>query len=110
MTNQEAIDIIKNAIAQVEWDYPMDYAAAFDMAIEALEKQEVPDTNAGKWISVKDRMPGNNKDVIIYGEWKGASGTKYRELFLSGMEDFIYQGYTPIAWMPLPEPPKEETK
>lgn len=43
MTNQEAIDIIKNAIAQVEWDYPMDYAAAFDMAIETLEKLKDPD-------------------------------------------------------------------
>lgn len=39
MTNQEAIDIIKTAIAEVEWDYPMDYAAAFDMAIEALKEQ-----------------------------------------------------------------------
>ena len=40
MTNQEAVDIIKIAIAQVEWDYPMDYAAAFDVAVKALEKQE----------------------------------------------------------------------
>ncbi len=40
MTNQEAIDIIKVAIAEVEWEYPMDYAAAFDMAVKALEKQE----------------------------------------------------------------------
>ena len=39
MTNQEAIDTIKTAIAQVEWEYPMDYAAAFDMAIKALEKR-----------------------------------------------------------------------
>jgi hypothetical protein len=37
MTNKEAIDIIKTTIAQVEWDYPMDYAAAFDKAVEALE-------------------------------------------------------------------------
>lgn len=43
MTNQEAIDIIKTAIAQVEWDYPMDYAAAFDMAIKAIEKAKDPD-------------------------------------------------------------------
>jgi len=40
MTNQEAIDIIKTAIAQIEWDYPMDYAAAFDKAITALKAQE----------------------------------------------------------------------
>ena len=39
MTNQESIDTIKTAIAQVEWDYPMDYAAAFDMAVKALEKR-----------------------------------------------------------------------
>lgn len=40
MTNQEAKETIKIAIAEVEWNYPMDYAIAFDMAIEALEKQE----------------------------------------------------------------------
>ena len=39
MSNQEAIEIIKSAQAQVEWEYPMDYATAFDMAISALEKQ-----------------------------------------------------------------------
>ena len=40
MTPQEAISTIKTAIAQVEWDYPMDYVAAFDMAVDALERQE----------------------------------------------------------------------
>jgi formamidopyrimidine-DNA glycosylase len=39
MTPQEAIEIIKIAIAEVEWNYPMDYAVAFEKAIEALEKQ-----------------------------------------------------------------------
>lgn len=38
MTNTEAISIIKTAIAEVEWECPMDYAAAFDKAVEALEK------------------------------------------------------------------------
>ena len=46
MTNQEAIEAIKLARSQVEWDYPMDYAAAFDKAIEALEQE--PKT--GHWI------------------------------------------------------------
>lgn len=40
MTNQEAIEVIKLAQAQVEWEYPMDYAAAFDLAISALQAQE----------------------------------------------------------------------
>ena len=39
MTNKEAIETINIAAAEVEWDYPMDYTVAFEMAIEALEKQ-----------------------------------------------------------------------
>lgn len=39
MTNEEAINTIKTAIAEVEWYYPMDYAIAFEIAISALEKQ-----------------------------------------------------------------------
>lgn len=37
MTHQEAIETIKIAIAEVEWYYPMEYAIAFESAIEALE-------------------------------------------------------------------------
>lgn len=39
MTNREAIETIKIAIAEVEWNYPMEYSVAFDKAIEALERQ-----------------------------------------------------------------------
>ncbi len=39
MTPEEAIKTIKAAQAEVEWNYPMSYAAAFDVAIEALERQ-----------------------------------------------------------------------
>lgn len=39
MKSKEAIETIKVAIAEVEWDYPMDYTIAFETAIEALEKQ-----------------------------------------------------------------------
>lgn len=41
MTNQEAIETIKIAIAEVEWNYQMDYSIAFDMAIDALEKEKI---------------------------------------------------------------------
>lgn len=51
MTNAEAIETIKIAIAEVEWDYLMDYTVAFETAIEALEKQ-IPK----KPICVEDKM------------------------------------------------------
>ena len=39
MTLEEAIKTIRVAIAEVEWDYPLDYAIAFETSIEALKKQ-----------------------------------------------------------------------
>lgn len=51
MTKQEAIETIKLALSQVEWDYPLDYAVAFDIAISAMEKQDVPDICVGDMIS-----------------------------------------------------------
>lgn len=41
MTPREAIDTLKIAMAEVEWNYPFDYAVAMEMAIKALEK-EIP--------------------------------------------------------------------
>lgn len=38
MTNEDAIKTINIAIAEVEWDYPMDYTVAFEAAVDALEK------------------------------------------------------------------------
>ena len=39
MTLEEAIGIVKCAIGEIEWKYPLDYAEAFEVAIETLEKQ-----------------------------------------------------------------------
>ena len=36
---EEAINIIDIAIAEVEWCYPLEYAEAFEIAKNALEKQ-----------------------------------------------------------------------
>lgn len=44
MTNEEAVEIIRTARAEVEWEYPIEYAAAFDRAIEALEREPLTDT------------------------------------------------------------------
>lgn len=59
-----------------------------------------------EWIPVTERLPDKKDDVLIYGEWTGQSGTKYREIWLTTLEELLYQGYKAIAWMPLPEPPE----
>lgn len=40
MTDRKAIETIKIAIAEVEWEYPVEYAVAFQTAISALEERQ----------------------------------------------------------------------
>ena len=83
MTAEEAINIIKIAIAEVEWNYPRDYAEAFKAAIEALKKvqdyeaQWTDDMNNPleplklsaaldcELLILKRRMEKNPKDISI---------------------------------------------
>ena len=39
MNLKEVIKTLEIARAEVEWDYPMDYAVAIDEAIKAIDKQ-----------------------------------------------------------------------
>jgi hypothetical protein len=111
MNRREAIETIKKAIAQVEWDYSMEIAAAFDFAIADMKICEA--NNAG-WISVKDRLPERPEN------WPHCEIK--RCYFLVAMEsgcvkslgfDFADMRWhttgSPVThWMPLPEPPKED--
>ena len=56
MTPQEAIETMKIAIAEAEWNYPMDYAVAFENAISALEKQtpKKPRVNDDSWFCCRN--------------------------------------------------------
>ena len=73
-------------------------------AADAIE--ELTDNNVGKWIPVTERLPEKNGSylVYVYGEvtemdcWHG----KWHRL-----RDDYTKAVT--HWMPLPEPPKEET-
>ena len=75
-----------------------------DEAQTVVTDINVPD----KWTSAKDRLPKKDEDVIIYGKFIGASGTEYPETHITDIDEFVHSGYVPIAWMPLPEPPKED--
>lgn len=64
-----------------------------------------------KWISVKDRLPEDDSDVLAYLRI-GEEGRNYPANYAKGMWfDCIFN--TPATentthWMPLPEPPKGE--
>lgn len=72
MTNKEAIDIIKVAISEIEWEYPLEYAIAFEKAIEALKQTEwIPFTFNEDGFSC--RMPYEDDEILVSnGNWVDA--------------------------------------
>lgn len=123
MTIEDAIKTIELSIAEVQQEYKMDFAAAFDVAISALRaKQEKP---FGGWISVEDRLPsreGLEPDEVEYvlvseqsfdaitGEKLG-SNVSICGFGHDGWSKFDNFGYVRTEnithWMPLPCPPQE---
>lgn len=84
----------------------MDYCNNLkDKTIDANDIARFP--TAVGWISVKDHSPEKDEDVIIYGKYIGSSGAEYPVMLITDIGEFVRAGYVPIAWMPLPELPKE---
>ena len=117
MTPEEAIETIKIAITEVEWNYPMDYAVAFETAIEALENQAT-----SEWIPCSERLPDNAEHDWVLAQMQGDDGfmcipyvMEYRQskddwyLEDAGwLKDVYSDAFKVIAWRPLPEPYKGE--
>ena len=72
---------------------------------------EEPATN--RWIPIREQMPSNDREVLLQFRYNQAAGfwnslnweTCAGDGYYNTIEDFEGQ---PIAWMPLPEPYKEE--
>lgn len=63
----------------------------------------------GGWISVKDSLPENKGDYLIYNT-DGTVWPYWYDPFTSQWFDSLgYRTESVTHWMPLPEPPKEET-
>lgn len=64
------------------------------------ELETMPSISA--WVSVKDRLPENNEEVLVWGE--------YFENYNSWMinHETGWRKLRVIAWMPLPQKPESE--
>lgn len=75
--------------------------------------EELTDTNIGKWIPVTEQLP-NEEVWVLAVEEDGFMFIAYinhwdhKWSYRDDMSTAI--GPKPIAWMPLPEPPKEGNK
>ena len=80
--------------------------AAFNRDIEILRKVVVSKnatTTPSGWISVEDRLPEDDEDVLYYEE-----GSSMDVMPGKWVREQYYEGYYKIFWMPLPKPPKED--
>lgn len=100
MAVKEAIKTLKLMQAQVEWEYPMDYAVAIDEVVKALEAQE--------WIPCSERLPEEIGTYLVTLDYK-EHGTGITTLWFHGSLGWDYRVADVVtAWMPLPEPYREE--
>lgn len=104
MTNEEAIRMLTRLKNQInfEWTDAQKKMDALNVAIKALQGQ--------RWIPCSERPPEKRIEVLATTSWGDITKAEYLG------EDFwlIQEGYTNasdedvVAWMPLPEPYKEE--
>ena len=64
-----------------------------------------------EWISVKERLPEGYEPFLAVSKWGNISISKRRSW---GDSDWLVGGMRiskdVVAWMPLPDPPKEDVK
>ena len=107
-----------------------DQTAILNDAITILKAQDFPETNIGKWISVKDGLPesaglkvlvaAKSDESVIqtmavftaflgYGDWKWYTQDVGFMKNAKLRDNEIHPCWTITHWMLPPEPPKEES-
>lgn len=87
----------------------VDIAAKIVKLVDAqTEFSENESAHTGRWISVRDRIPPDQEEVLVCTLAK--NGVQNIDKGYWDIDRFIHRGRSQVThWMPLPEPP-EETK
>lgn len=102
-----AADLIANGVT-VQEDCKA-RAEATQECIVGLQEQITEMRKKLEWISVEDRAePPENGEYICYGYWAGSGNKKVESAEFCG-EWNIVNNFVLTHWMPLPEPPEEES-
>ena len=104
MTIEEAIKTIELAVSEVQQEYRVDFAAAFDVAISAIRAQE--ENPFVGWISVEDRLPEAGGYVVCIAKRNPFSRfmPMVARIEKNGWVNPITEQYISDVthWMPLP--------
>lgn len=78
--------------------------------ISAIETENENLKRERRWIPVTERLPEPFETVLVCYQREGRYGTSCGHYYLDrGTTIWKASGIIPTHWMPLPEPPKEET-
>ena len=105
MTREEAIKHIITYAYYTD-DIPVQVSTALDMAIAALRAQQEQESKPlNGWISVKDRLPEDQVEVLVLTRSK--KGMRNVDKGYWSIDHFIHRGCAQVThWMPLPELPE----
>lgn len=70
--------------------------------LPVMVKGQLETTLESEWVSVKDKLPEQYTDVIVF-----IKGDTIAVDYVDENSDFYYYGEYVTHWMSLPEPPKE---
>ena len=104
MNNQQAIDRL---VEHLEWGWTEETVAAIEMGIHALKETQ--------WIPCSERLPEEEEYILLsFANCTGLDIGRYEndgenDKFYPGDDEKSYSSYGIFvnAWMPLPEPYKE---
>ena len=110
MENKKRLTDVNPIIRNLTAMKSMYDAISLDGMIKALEDApavDAADMLSNQWISVKDKLPETEEEVLVFTVSKTGNVNVDKGYLLNGR--FVHRGSAVVThWMPLPAPPEED--